>query len=172
MKFTRDQVDFRLLKEEEKDDAIQFCIKVFTETYTENTQEQNDQFAAAVTRPGYKESMVMYGLFVEGQMAGVTGFRPETNYWTVLYVDVKYQGRGLAKIIFRELINLYGQRGPIFGIAKYNNLEMYKHWGMVPTDEPRVMSGMKVIPVVYFKLDDYFPKKTDGDLQISQGDVQ
>lgn len=172
MKYTRDQVDFRLLKEEEKDDAIQFCIKVFTETYTENTQEQNDQFAAAVTRPGYKESMVMYGLFLDGQMVGVTGFRPETNYWTVLYVDLKYQGRGLAKLIFRELIDMYGHRGPIFGIAKYNNLEMYKRWGMVPTDEPRVVSGMKVIPVVYLKLDDYFPKKIDGDLQISQGDVQ
>ena len=76
MKYTREQVDFRILKEEEKDDAIQFCIKVFTETYTENTQEQNDQFAAALTRPGYKESMVMYGLFIDGQMVGVTGFRP------------------------------------------------------------------------------------------------
>lgn len=172
MKYTREQVDFRLLKEEEKDDAIQFCIKVYTETYTENTQEQNDLFAAAVTRPGYKESMVMYGQFLDGQLVGVTGFRPETNYWTVLYIDRKYQGCGLAKLIFRELIDMYGQRGPIFGIAKYNNLEMYKRWGMVPTDEPRVISGMKVIPVVYLKLDDYFPKEINGEQQISQGDVQ
>lgn len=156
MKYTRDQVDFRILKEEEKGDAIQFCVKVFTETYTENTQEQNELFAAALTRPGYKESMVMYGMFVDGQMAGVTGFRPDTNYWSVLYVDVNYQGCGLARLIFRELVSLYGHRGPIFGLAKYNNLELYKHLGMVPTDEPRIMDGMKVIPVVYLKFDDYF----------------
>lgn len=156
MKYTREQVDFHLLKDEEKDEAIQFCIKVFAETYTDNTQEQNELFAAAVTRPGYKESMLMYGLFVDGQMAGVTGFRPDTNYWTVLYIDVRYQGCGLASLIFRELVSLYGHRGPIFGIAKYNNLELYKHLGMVPTDEPRIMGGMKVIPVVYLKFDDYF----------------
>lgn len=157
MKLTKEQVDYHLLKDNEKDGAIQFCIKVFTESYGESAIPSPEQFAKTLTRPGYKESLDLFGAYVDGKLAGVMGMRANSTYVALLYVDVHYQGTGLAGIIFRAMIEEYAPKGPIYILANYTKIEMYKHMGFVPTDEEQNVSGFRFVPMVYFKMKDYQP---------------
>ena len=157
MRLTKEQVDYHLLKDDEKDKAIQFCIKVFKESYGENAIPTPDQFAKALTSPGYKESLDLFGAYVDGKLAGVQGMRANSTYGALFYVDVHYQGTGLSGIMFRAMIEEYAPKGPIFMLANYTKVDMYKHMGFVPTDEEQNVSGFRFVPMVYFKMKDYRP---------------
>ena len=158
MKLTREQVDYHLLKDNEKDEAIRFCIKVFTESYGENVIPTPEQFAKTLTRPGYKESLDLFGAYVDGKLVGVQGMRSNTTYGALFYVDVHYQGTGLAGIMFRAMIEEYAPKGPIYMLANYTKVEMYKHMGFVPTEEEQNVNGFRFVPMVYFKMKDYQPE--------------
>ena len=158
MKLTREQVDYRLLREDEKDEAIQLCIKVFRESYGDIPAPAHEQFSRSLTRPGYKESLDMYGAFADGRLIGVLGMKAGSTYLSLLYIDVNWQGTGLAGIMLRTMIGEYAPRGPVYTLASSSKVGMYRHIGFVPTDTEQSVNGFSFVPMAYFKIKDYVPE--------------
>lgn len=141
--------------------AMELCSHVYLTCHGDEPEELKKMVTDAFHHPKYTEGMLLYGAFHGDRLVGVTGVRQESNYMTVNYVLPEMQGKGISSFMFNFLKKERLGFGPIWGLAHPSAMDKYRHQGWVASDEPVVMDGIGLVPIVYMKYNEYKASKCE-----------
>ncbi len=72
----------------------------------------------------------------------------EKSYITHLFVDTSYQGKGLGKLLLKQLLAL-GTTKEIRLRASVNAVNFYQSQGFVASDSEQEINGIRFVPMVW-----------------------
>jgi GNAT superfamily N-acetyltransferase len=88
--------------------------------------------------------------FIEKELVGMMEIR-DNKFISLLFVDKKYQGRGIAKRLFdeslKEIIKRDSNLDKFFVHASPYSIPIYKKMGFVNKDNMREENGIKYMPM-------------------------
>jgi ribosomal protein S18 acetylase RimI-like enzyme len=93
--------------------------------------------------------MIMWGCFHNDKIVGMIAAKPP-NHISLLYVDKEYHRQGIARSLYRKLIEYYAGNDDCSEISVNSSLyavEAYERLGFVATDTEQQKNGIRFVPM-------------------------
>jgi ribosomal protein S18 acetylase RimI-like enzyme len=93
--------------------------------------------------------MKIWGCFYNDKIIGMIATK-QTNHISLLFVDKKYHKQGIARSLYRKLVEYYSKDGSCSEITVNSSLyavEIYKRLGFVATDTEQQKNGIRFVPM-------------------------
>lgn len=100
----------------------------------------------------YKEKkLIFFGYFLDNKLVGVIALRDESHI-SLLFVDKNYQGRGIAKALFKEIVSICESDYSITKISVNSSpyaINFYRKIGFLAIEKEKVKNGIRFTPMEY-----------------------
>lgn len=137
------------LNREELEQALPLVWKVFCEYEAVNYPESSKQlFYDAIHSDDYLNTLSAYGAFQDNKLVGIIATRNKGSHIALFFVDGKYQGRGIGRILWSEIIN----NSLVKEITVHSSIyakDIYGKLGFIQDGSLRNDGGIQYIPMVY-----------------------
>ena len=139
----------RRLSEEERQAALDLAWAVFSEYESPDySAEGTEEFRKCLHDEEYLRGLQYYGAFDGGKLIGEIAIRPEKLHICFFFVDGRYHRLGIGTKMFRRLLEDYPGETITLNSSPYG-LPFYKAIGFVPTDEEKIVNGIRFTPMKY-----------------------
>ena len=93
--------------------------------------------------------MIMWGCFHNDKIVGMIATK-QSNHISLLFVDKEYHRQGIARSLYRKLIEYYAESNDCSEITVNSSLyavEAYEKLGFVATDTEQQKNGIRFVPM-------------------------
>jgi len=93
--------------------------------------------------------MIMWGCFYNDQIIGMIATK-QSNHISLLFVDKEYHRQGIARTLYRKVIEYCSKIDDCLEISVNSSLyavEAYKRLGFVATDTEQQKNGIRFVPM-------------------------
>jgi len=93
--------------------------------------------------------MMMWGCFHNDKIVGMIATK-QSNHISLLFVDKEYHRQGIARSLYRKLIEYYAESNDCSEITVNSSLyavEAYERLGFVATDTEQQKNGIRFVPM-------------------------
>jgi Acetyltransferases len=153
----------KALNQEELKQALPLVWTVFCEYEAVNYSESNKQaFWDAIHSEDYLSTLSAYGAFEDNELVGIIATRNEGSHIALFFVDRKFQGRGIGRKLWHEIINHSSAKEITVHSSIYAK-DIYAKLGFMQVGPLQNDGGIQYFPMVYknliWKLQDKDDKK-------------
>jgi GNAT superfamily N-acetyltransferase len=95
--------------------------------------------------------MIMWGFFHNDKIIGMIATK-QSNHISLLFVDKEYHRQGIARSLYRKLIDYYAKNNDCSEISVNSSLyavEAYKRLGVLVTDTEQQKNGIRFVPMIH-----------------------
>lgn len=141
----------RIIEENDIKSALQLAIKVFMVFEApEYPKEGVESFKASLSSKDYIEKLTIYGAFDDGKLVGMIATRLFGSRIALFFVDEEYQGKGVGRLLFDEVVNNCCMERLTVNSSPYAT-EIYRHFGFIDDMPEQITDGIRYIPMTYNK---------------------
>ena len=135
--------------------VLQLVLDVFEEFVAyqyiaEGVREfQNYLEYSLIKRMLDNSEMIMWGCFYNDKIVGMIATK-QSNHISLLFVDKDYHRQGIARSLYRKLIEYYAKNDDCSEISVNSSLyavEAYERLGFVATDTEQQKNGIRFVPM-------------------------
>jgi GNAT superfamily N-acetyltransferase len=139
----------------QEESVFKLIKKVYDEFVAKDYSKEGNQFFYEWINPDkilerQKSQVNLLVALEESQIIGIIEIR-ENIYISLLFVDQKFHGQGIAKRLFNEALQMVIKREPtitkFFVHASPYSIPIYKKLGFVETDTLQEKHGIKYLPM-------------------------
>lgn len=131
-----------------QDEAIRLVKKVFMQFEApEYSREGIREFMDSIHNQDYLIMHSFFGAYVHGKLAGVIATRKGHHHVGLLFVDRKYQKKGIGRMLMQYVIDLKDKEPMTVNASPYAH-EFYKKLGFTDTDGEQTVSGIRFYPMI------------------------
>lgn len=134
------------LHQENLDSAIELIKQVFLKFEAPDyTQEGIDEFLKFLDSKDELNTLCFWGYYENNNLLGVIATRNNGNHISLFFVDENHHGKGIGRKLFDHIYNLATDSVTVK--ASPYAVEIYKHFGFVPTADMQCKNGIIFIPM-------------------------
>ena len=142
----------KALTREELEQALPLVWAVFCEYEAVNYPESSKKsFWDAIHSKDYLNTLTAYGAFENNKLVGIIATRNEGSHIALFFVDGKYQGRGIGRELWNEVINSSLAKEITVHSSIYAK-GFYSKLGFIQVGSLQNDGGIQYIPMVYKNL--------------------
>jgi len=142
----------KALNREELEQALPLVWTVFCEYEAVNYPESSKQvFWNAIHSEDYLNMISAYGAFEDNSLVGIIATRNEGRHIALFFVDGRYQGRGIGRKLWCEIINSSLAEEITVHSSIYAK-DIYAKLGFIQDGDLSNDGGIQYIPMVYKNL--------------------
>lgn len=135
-----------MLEKEEKPEALELIWEVFSRFEAPDySPEGISSFREILDDSEYINERDFYGAFDSEKMVGVLG-RGKTAHINFFFVKKEYHRKGIGRKLFEAMLNDCDEKRITVNSSPYA-VNIYKHFGFVPTDSEKETKGIKYTPM-------------------------
>lgn len=140
-------IEARELLKEEKEEALNFAKKVYSESKDESyTEEGIETFCAFVDNKKITKSFKVYGLYENKILKAMIATDRNKRHINLFFVDKSSQGKGYGK----ALMNIVFKENPNSFITVNSSrmaVPIYQKLGFIPTEAEQFKDGLCFTPM-------------------------
>ncbi|KKB37794.1 GNAT family N-acetyltransferase [Bacillus thermotolerans] len=149
------KISIRPMNLEEAQEVSQFVYGVFDKFIAPDYSDEGICTFKKINEPGAIEKRNRENHFVliamlDNVMAGVIEIR-DSRHISMLYVDGKYQNRGIAKSLLTSALDKIRKQHPKLDVITVNSspyaIKAYEKLGFQRIDEEQVVQGLRFVPM-------------------------
>ncbi len=139
-------MDIRLIEKNEMIQAKKLVLDVFMKYEAPDYGEQGvlTFINTALENDEYMSSLVIYGAYIENELAGIIATRNEGKHIALFFVKGKYHKQGIGRALFNQI----RKEGMTVNSSPYAK-KVYEHLGFSAADAEQAELGMRYIPMKY-----------------------
>ncbi|MGN0578012.1 MAG: GNAT family N-acetyltransferase [Ruminiclostridium sp.] len=139
----------RITDEQEIKSALRLALDVFMRFEApEYPEEGIESFKASLSSKEYLEKLKIYGAFEGSKLVGTIATRLLGSHIALFFVDEEYQGRGIGRLLFDEVLqNCHTERLTV-NSSPYA-AKIYRHFGFKDDTPEQTADGIRYIPMTY-----------------------
>lgn len=142
-------MEIKLIEETHKDKAFQLIIDTFLRFEAKNYSEEGiETFKTLLHDNNFIDSLEMYGAFKNDNLIGVIATRNSGSHIVLLFVDGKYQRKGIAKELFNNVLKEFPAEIITVNSSNYA-VGVYKRLGFTATKNEQIKDGIRFTPMIY-----------------------
>ena len=155
MKNLNDTINIEFYKNGQEVEVYQLIKKVYDEFVSIDYSDEGNLFFYDWIQPikiaeRQQNQINIFVAFANSKLIGMIEIR-DNKYISLLFVDKKYQGQGIAKKLFQESLKICIQRDPMldkfYVHASPFSILIYKKMGFIELDEMQEQFGIKYLPM-------------------------
>lgn len=149
--------EYKLISENEIEQVINLIKNVFDEFVAPlYTYEGVSEFSKYLDQASFKTRLqsnhFLMGCYYKGDIIGVIEIR-NYDHVSLLFVDGKFQRKGIAKYLFYKAINICINKNKklvkLTVNASPNSVEIYKKLGFIEISDKKESNGIIFVPMKY-----------------------
>ena len=147
----RNEYTIRLLKEKERDAALQLAWKVFSQYESPDyAPEGTAEFKKTLSDGNYLAGIRYYGAFDRERLAGILAIREEEAHICFFFVDGAYHRRGIGTRLFMRMRPDFPGQTITVNASPYG-LPFYRALGFTLADREQTVNGIRFTPMVFME---------------------
>lgn len=141
----------RLTDKGDIETALKLAIEVFMVFEApEYPKEGVESFKASLSSKEYLEKLTFYGAFNGEKLVGTIATRLLGSHIALFFVDEKYQGKGVGRLLFDEVLKCCYTEKLTVNSSPYA-AEIYHHLGFIADMPEQITDGIRYIHMSYIK---------------------
>ena len=140
-------LEIRRLKGREKNDALGLALDVFMEFEAPDYEEAGVRtFSEFIADPGKTDRVTVYGAYLDGKLAGMSGTRNGGTHVALLFVRPEHHRKGIARALMDEMKRKAPEPFLTVNSSPYAK-DIYVRLGFAATDEELTQDGIRYTPM-------------------------